>query len=624
MTDHIAREYAPPPPVEGPGAVKYAILDQALWQKFRNATEPDEFMETWLAILCRQISGVASGMVMLGEPDTGPYTPIAFWPERAADEGLTAIAERALSQRQGISTGTTGSRMVQLIASPLIVNERLYGACALSLSVEPAAINAVMRKVQWASGWVEVLLRRQLQVENEEVSERNRLAFDMLAAVIEAKGFAEAATALVTELAMRLACDPVSVGFVRGRRCRVATVSHAAGFGNKVNIIRDIGAAMDEAVDQRAIVLYPPQEHWEYRVLRAHEELVETHKCGGVLTIPLQSGHQIVGALTLQRPRGSAFDETTVDLCDAVAAVVGPVLEEKRRNDRNVLVKLWEAAGNQLRRLLGPGYFGRKLATLIAVILAAYFSVATTEYSVTSSAVVRGTIQRTVVAPFNGYVSSQSARAGEVVKQGQILAQLDDQDLTLERLRLTTTRQQKTTEYDRALMQHERAEALIVKAQIDQADAQLALIDEQLKRTRLLAPFDGYVVNGDLSQSIGAAVERGQELFTVAPLKSYRVILEVDESDIDDIEIGRQGVLRVSALPQEPLTYRIEQITAISTQKEGHNFFKVEAALDHLSDRLRPGMEGIAKTSVDERLLIRVYTDKMVQWAYLAAWRWMP
>ncbi|MCY1234508.1 efflux transporter, RND family, MFP subunit [compost metagenome] len=249
---------------------------------------------------------------------------------------------------------------------------------------------------------------------------------------------------------------------------------------------------------------------------------------------------------------------------------------------------------------------------------------ATTEYSVTSSAVVRGTIQRTVVAPFNGYVSSQSARAGEVVKQGQILAQLDDQDLTLERLRLTTTRQQKTTEYDRALMQHERAEALIVKSQIDQADAQLALIDEQLKRTRLLAPFDGYVVNGDLSQSIGAAVERGQELFTIAPLKSYRVILEVDESDIDDVEIGRQGVLRVSALPQEPLTYRIEQITAISTQKEGHNFFKVEAALDHLSDRLRPGMEGIAKTSVDERLLIRVYTDKMVQWAYLAAWRWMP
>lgn len=624
MTDQIAREYAPPPPIEASGAVKYAILDQALWQKFRSASKPDEFMETWLAILCRQISGVSSGMVMLGEPDTGPYAPVAFWPEKLADDGLTAAAEMALSQRQGISTGTTGNRMVQLIASPLIVNERLYGACALSLSVEPSAINEVMRKVQWASGWIEVLLRRQLQGENEEISERNRLAFDMLAAVLEAKGFVEAATALVTELAMRLACDPVSVGFVRGRRCRVAAVSHAAGFGNKVNIIRDIGAAMDEAVDQRAIVLYPPQEHWEYRVVRAHEELVETHKCGGVLTIPLQSGNQIVGALTLQRPRGSTFDETTVDLCDAVAAVVGPVLEEKRRNDRNVLVKLWEAAGNQLRRLLGPGYFGRKLATLIAVVLATYLSMARTEYSVTSSAVVRGTIQRTVVAPFNGYVSNQSARAGEVVKQGQILAQLDDQDLTLERLRLTTTRQQKTTEYDRALMQHERAEALIVKAQIDQADAQLALIDEQLKRTRLLAPFDGYVVNGDLSQSIGAAVERGQELFTIAPLESYRVIIEVDESDIDDIEIGRKGVLRVSALPQEPLTFRIEQITAISTQKEGHNFFKVEAALDHVSDRLRPGMEGIAKTAVDERLLIRVYTDKMVQWAYLAAWRWMP
>jgi hypothetical protein len=40
------------------------------------------------------------------------------------------------------------------------------------------------------------------------------------------------------------------------------------------------------------------------------------------------------------------------------------------------------------------------------------------------------------------------------------------------------------------------------------------------------------VVKGDLSQSLGAAVERGNVLFELAPLDSYRVIMKVDERDI--------------------------------------------------------------------------------------------
>ena len=54
---------------------------------------------------------------------------------------------------------------------------------------------------------------------------------------------------------MRLQCDPVSIGFVRGHRCTVAAISHASGCGNKLSTIRVIGDAMVEAGDQRAVVL---------------------------------------------------------------------------------------------------------------------------------------------------------------------------------------------------------------------------------------------------------------------------------------------------------------------------------------------------------------------------------
>ena len=611
---------------EASGTLSYAILDQALWQKFRNAAGPEEFVEAWLALLCRQLPGALTGVAVLGEPDVGPFTPVAWWPDKSVvGISLSGIAEKSIGQRQAaVMTGADNAQAVRQIAQPLIVDDRLYGVCAVSYASNETAPNETLRKVQWAAGWMEVLLRRQMQAEDQELRERNRIAFDMLATVLDNKGIEAASTALVTELALRLDCDPVSVGFVRHRRCSVRAVSHAAGFSRKINLIKDIGAAMDEAVDQRAVVLYPPQDDWEYRVSREHEELAREHKAGGVLTVPLQFDHRTIGAITLIKPAGREFNEAEVDLCDAVAAVVGPVLEEKRRNDRNILIKIRESLARQLRRLLGPRYFGRKLATACFAALVAYFSVATTEYAVTSPAIVRGTIQRTLVAPFSGYVASENVRAGETVRKGETLAQLDDQDLSFERLRLATSRQQRVTEYDRALAKHERAEAAIIKTQIEQADAQLKLIDEQLRRTRLVAPFDGFVVQGDLSQSIGGAVERGQELFRIAPLDTYRVVLEVDESDIEDIALGQTGTLRVASLPQEPMSYRIEQITALSVQKDGRNFFQVEAGLDDPSERLRPGMEGIAKTAVDRRLLISSYTGKMLDWAYLTLWRWMP
>ena len=65
-------------------------------------------------------------------------------------------------------------------------------------------------------------------------------------------------------------------------------------------------------------------------------------------------------------------------------------------------------------------------------------------------------------------------------------------------------------------------------------------------RTRLVAPFDGVVVKGDLTQSLGSPVAKGDVLFEVAPLDGYRVILSIDERDISDVREGGRGRLAKS------------------------------------------------------------------------------
>jgi multidrug resistance efflux pump len=204
------------------------------------------------------------------------------------------------------------------------------------------------------------------------------------------------------------------------------------------------------------------------------------------------------------------------------------------------------------------------------------------------------------------------------------LCALDDRDLKLERLKWRSQKEQYAKQYQQAMAQRNAALAQIVAAQMAQADAELALVEEHLARARVPAPFDGIVVVGDLRQMIGAPVERGHVLFEVAPLETYRLILQVDERDVAEVRAGQPGHLVLSAFPTKALPFTVEMVTPVSTAREGRNYFRVEAQLAYTPARLRPGMEGIGKIAIDRRLLVWIWTHQALDWVRLTLWSWWP
>jgi hypothetical protein len=72
------------------------------------------------------------------------------------------------------------------------------------------------------------------------------------------------------------------------------------------------------------------------------------------------------------------------------------------------------------------------------------------------------------------------------------------------------------------------------------------------------------------------------------------------------------------------MEFTVQQITPVSTTQEGRNFFRVEAHLEGLAERVRPGMEGVGKIVVGDRKLIWIWTHGMVDWLRLLAWKWLP
>lgn len=313
-----------------------------------------------------------------------------------------------------------------------------------------------------------------------------------------------------------------------------------------------------------------------------------------------------------------------VELCEHLATVLGPILETKRKEDRWLFQKAGSSAAKFFRHLFGARHTALKLTVIGITAVVVFLTLADGVFRVTADAVLEGTIQRAITAPIDGYIASASARAGDVVEAGQELAALEDEELQLERLRWESQKQQREREYSRALSTDDRAQVRILGAQVDQAAAQIQLLDQQLARSRITAPFDGILVSGDLSQSLSAPVERGEVLFELAPLDSYRVILRVDERDIGEVSVGQHGELALQGVARQTLPLVIDKITPVATAEEGRNFFRVEADLTEPSGALRPGMQGVAKVDIGTRKIFWIYTHKLAYALRMTIWSWLP
>jgi RND family efflux transporter MFP subunit len=601
---------------------------QALWSRFSAAADPQSFFESWLALLAAQLDSPRRAVLVLGAPATGPFGPVAFYPAgEPCGLFLADLAERALQERRGLyvaEAATTNQLARTGICLPVELDGRLCGAVAVELpGAGQARVLEQMRGLQWGIAWVELWLRRsQAQGEGASV-ERLKGVTDALAALLAARSLEAGARAFATELASRLNCDRISVGSAESGFARVLALSHAADPGARMNLMRAIEHAMDEAIDQRATIVVPPLADAEPRVSRAHQQLAAAHGCPSVLTVPFPEESGLPGAVTFERAGAQPFDAATVAQCSTAVSLAAHALADKAAAERPLRRAIGDATRSELGRWLGPGRLRRKVTLAIAVIAVVFFSVFDYAFRVTADATIEGTVRRVLVAPFDGYLANAAHRAGDTVKSGALIARLDDRDLQLERMRAQSQLAQYAKQHQDAVAQHDRAQAKILEAQMAQAQAQLTLLEEQLRRARVEAPFDGVLVSGDLSQSLGGTVRRGQVLFEIAPLEGYRVILEADELDIAHLAIGQTGRLIIAALPDQVFPLKVTQITAVSQAREGRTTFRVEAMLEQGSPRLRPGMKGVAKIEAGERKLIWIWTHRALDWLRLWTWTWL-
>jgi len=576
------------------------------------------YLGAWLDLTCRGIPGTSASIVVIAGKEPGGFELISAWPNQPAGLHLVQFSERCLSIREVVAQDGAG-RVV--VATPLVEGDRLHGA----LVIEVATVQLSHREITTAAAVASHYLN-QIMLGNFSATEEGGRAHlqrqkELLQIICQPDVFTKAALEAVNWLANRFGCARAALGMARNGTVRLQALSHSAWFDRKSQAATALENAMEEALDQRRTVVLPPLAGMHGAIAIAHRDAA---RGSSACSVVLAGGDGLgAGVLYLERPAAQPFSAVDVQVLEEMGELIGPVLEAKDGAYRWIGGRAVIARRAFLDRLRDPRRPALRLGLVLAAIALAGLTLLDSPWRVSAEAVIEGEQQRVIPAPFEGFIASASVKAGLVVRKGQPLAELDTRQIRLDIRRWSAEEAQHDSRYRDALTKHDRPAAAVSMAQSQQAQAQRALAEDKLAQATLTAPFDAFVVSGDLSQHIGSPVEQGKVLFELAPLDAYRVIVKVDERDIRAVRVGQGGLLVLSGLTDERLPFRVKNIS-VPEASDGRNVFRVEAQLDDAKQALRPGMQGVAKIEVGERSLLWIWTHSAWHWLILQAWKWGP
>jgi multidrug resistance efflux pump len=586
-------------------------------------------VQRWLQDHCESSAHVAGGLVVLAGAGLSQPQTVAEWPASGGMTApLSAAAHAAVERSRPVVVAPTvalpDSKHNRVISLPLRQGERTLGAVALAIQADSTAqVEALFKELTLASANVGQSLGGSVGNAASGEGDAARV-LQLQDTLLRHSTLQEGALAMVSELAQMLGCDRVSIGVAQPHKpLEVLAVSDSAEFKAEQELLRLMAAAMQEAVDQSARVVFPALTADPPQVVLAHAEL-HTRSGMTLASVALAQAQEPTGALLAEWRSTAPPSPEQLALLDSLGCVLGPLLGLSRRAERT-----WRARSAQALRQAAERMTQRNdpLPKVLAVLLLLAAGAALwlpVTYRLAAPAHIEGAVQRVLAAPIDGFLQKSHVRPGDTVRAGDVLVELADQDLLLEQRKWQGVLSQHENGFAAALARADRSQFVITQGKAGEAQAQLDLVRQQLARTKLLAPIDGVVIKGDLSQTLGAPVQRGEALLTLAPAERYRLMLDVDERDVAAVQPGQKGQLALASLPGEALAFVVERVTPVANVREGRNTFEVQARLLDPASVLRPGLQGVAKIEAGQQPAAWIWSHRGLDWLRLAWWSWGP
>lgn len=232
-------------------------------------------------------------------------------------------------------------------------------------------------------------------------------------------------------------------------------------------------------------------------------------------------------------------------------------------------------------------------------------------------AVQRGNITRIVSA--TGFLSCQASgevkfskhgrikeivgQEGDYVKEGQILAKLEDEKEILSLLQAENALKEAESELESARLSSPKNVVEKKERQLRERELELKLKRKDLEDTILKAPFSGmvskiHVERGEIVS--GEAVSASKAILRLIDTGRLFAEVAVDEVDIAQLRVEQKAQVTIDAYPDEIFSGKVVYIAPETTTSQGLVVVGVKIELEKADPRLKPGFTASADIIVGE------------------------
>lgn len=181
---------------------------------------------------------------------------------------------------------------------------------------------------------------------------------------------------------------------------------------------------------------------------------------------------------------------------------------------------------------------------------------------------------------------------------------------------LAMLNKQRTAE---AAVSVDRAKLQQAQAQVAQSQASLKQLEEQLSYTTIVSPIDGVVLSrdvevGDAVSSILVLGSTATLVFTLGDTTQVYVDGKVDEADIGNVYMAQPARIRIESFKNRVFYGKVTRIAPLGVEKDNVTTFSVRVSIDNPSGEIKAMMTANAEILIDEHKHVLAVPEQAISY----------
>ena len=460
---------------------------------------------------------------------------------------------------------------------------------------------------------------RDLELKAENLSHVTNV-LDLGLIVGEAQIFDEAAMKICNELASQFDAMRVSIGWNDMGGIKVKATNHGGNIRRDTERVGALSRVMEEALVQESEIVFPNDE--KELIDQQHKSYSQSRGNCSLMTIPLKEADKIIGVITVEyHPENNTYSDSHLKMARVFMDLIGPRINSLHFSTGWFGKRVWRRCRKRLENLLGYRHTGLKVTGLVILLCLISSFVIRIDHNVKAPFVLRSEATVILTSPVAGYMEGVHFKVGDFVKKGDLLVSLDQREILMKRAQSIAERASQNNDVRRFEAEGKLTDMRLAQLSFQKAEAQIKLLDYQLEKSLIEAPFDGVVVEGDLADRLSSPVKPGEPLVRVTQLSDTYGELKVDERDVHFINNGLTGKLAFTSNPKDFYDVQIDKYEPVAVIQERGTFFRVRASIMNSAEKWwKPGMSGVCKVYIGKRSAAWVFLHRTVEFIKMKIW----